>query len=110
MVHPAGTAHFLVVAVATAVMLYTSPVNAGHFGVVPLIAPGTAGVPGFTVTAFDEAVLVPQVLPAVTVILPFCPAVPVVTVIDVVPAPAVIVHPAGPVHVYVVALATAVMV
>ena len=38
-------------------------------------------------------------LPAFTVIFPFCPAVPVVTVIDVVPAPAVIDQPAGTVHV-----------
>jgi hypothetical protein len=41
--------------------------------------------------------------------LPFCPAAPVVTVIDVVPAPAIIVQPAGTAHVYVVAFATAVM-
>jgi hypothetical protein len=38
---------------------------------------------------------------------PFCPAFPVVTVIEVVPAPAVIVHPVGTVQLYVVALAIA---
>ncbi len=65
----------------------------------PVIAPGVAGVPGFTVTAFVDAALVPQELPAVTVILPFCPAVPVVTVKFVVPLPPVIVQPAGTVHI-----------
>jgi hypothetical protein len=74
-----------------------------------VIAPGTDGVPGPTVTAFVLVALFPQELPAVTVMLPFCPAAPVVTVIDVVPAPAVIVQPAGTAHVYVVAFATAVM-
>jgi hypothetical protein len=37
---------------------------------------------------------------------PFCPAAPVVTVIEFVPVPAVMVHPDGTVQVYVVALAT----
>jgi hypothetical protein len=61
---------------------------------------------GFTVTAKDCAEDVPQLLPAVTVIFPFCPADPVVTVMVVEPAPAVIVQPVGTVQVYVVAFAT----
>ena len=80
-------------------MLYICPVRAGHCVAVPVIAPGVAGVPGFTVTAKVLTALVPQELSAVTVILPFCPALPVVTVIEVVPAPAVMVHPAGTVQV-----------
>ena len=64
---------------------------------------------GLTVTAILLAALVPQLLPAVTVMFPFCPAVPVVTVMEVVPAPAVIVQPVGTLHVYVVAFVTAVM-
>jgi hypothetical protein len=66
---------------------------------VPAVAAGTGGVPGLTVTASVLAALVPQLLPAVTVILPFCPAAPVVTVAEMVPCPAVIVHPAGTAHV-----------
>jgi hypothetical protein len=58
------------------------------------------------VTARVLAALVPQLLPAVTVILPFWPAAPDVTVSLFVPCPAVMVHPEGTVHVYVVALAT----
>ena len=65
------------------------------------------GVPAATVTANVLAVLVPQVFPAVTVTFPFCPSVPVVTVILVVPCPPVIVHPIGTVHVYIVAPNTA---
>jgi len=64
-----------------------------------VITPGVAGVPGLTVTAKVCAALVPQELLAVTLIFPFCPALPEVTVIDVVPAPDVMVHPAGTVHV-----------
>ena len=77
-----------------------------HTVVVPLML--AVGV-GRTVTAKLLAALVPQLLPAVTVILPFCPAVPVVTVMDVVPAPAVMLQPVGTVQVYVVALVTAAM-
>lgn len=62
------------------------------------MVPGVAGVPGLTDTANVLALLVPQLLVAVTVILPFWPAVPAVTVIELVPAPPVIVHPAGTVQ------------
>jgi hypothetical protein len=62
-----------------------------------------------TVTANELARLVPQLFPAVTEIFPFCPALPVVAWIDMVPFPDVIVHPPGTVHVYVVAFGTAVM-
>ena len=63
---------------------------------------------GFTVTAKTLAELVPQEFPAVTVILPFCPALPVVIVMELVVDPSVMFHPGGLVHVYVVALTTAV--
>jgi hypothetical protein len=49
------------------------------------MVPGTEGVPGATVTARLDAEDVPQVLPAVTVMFPFCPAEPVVIEILVVP-------------------------
>ena len=62
---------------------------------VPEIVPGADGVPGFTVTASVFARLVPQLLPAVTVMSPFCPAEPVVTVIETVPCPEDIDHPVG---------------
>ena len=80
------------------------------------IAPdGTAVIPtlatnaGLTVTARLLPALVPQPLPAVTVIFPFCPVVPAVTVKILVPEPAVIDQPVGIVQVYVVALTTATM-
>jgi hypothetical protein len=69
--------------------------------------PGVAGVPLLTVTASDEAALLPQILPAVTEILPFWPADPVVTVTDVLPFEDVIDQPVGTDQVYVVALGTA---
>ena len=59
-----------------------------------------------TVTAKLLAVLVPQLFPAVTVIFPFCPAVPVLTVMEIVPAPAVIDQPVGTDKVYVDAFVT----
>ena len=70
----------------------------------PVIAPALKAES--TVTALLLAALVPQLLPAVTVIFPFWPAVPVVTVMDVPPAPAVIDQPVGTDQVYVVALVT----
>ena len=96
-------------AFATAVMLYINPEIPEHTGVVPVIVPGVAGVPALTVTANVCAALVPQELVAVTVMFPFCPALPEETVIEFVPLPDVIDHPVGTVHVYDVALATAVM-
>jgi hypothetical protein len=69
--------------------------------------PGVAGAPLLTVTARDEAALLPHKLPAVTEMLPFCPADPVVTVTDVFPFEDVIVQPVGTDQVYVVALGTA---
>ena len=67
-----------------------------HRGVVPDTKPILAL--GIIVTAKLLSELVPQLLPAVTLILPFCPVEPVVTVIEVVPVPDVIVHPVGTVH------------
>jgi hypothetical protein len=45
--------------------------------------PGVAGAAGLTVTANVFAALVPQLLVAVTTILPFCPGAPEVTLIEV---------------------------
>ena len=81
----------------------------GQTGEVPVIVPGVAGVPGLTTTANVCAVLVPQEFVAVTVIFPFCPALPAVTMIEFVPAPPVIVHPVGTVQLYEEAFATAVI-
>ena len=83
----------------TGAILYGRFVNEGHCGVVPLMVPGVAGIAGLTVTAKLFALLVPQLLLAVTVISPFCPAVPEVTDTAVVPAPAVTDQPVGTVHV-----------
>ena len=60
---------------------------------------GCAGVPGLTMTARLCAALVPQLFEAVTVMFPFSPAAPEVTVMEVVPCPAVMVHPVGTVQV-----------
>jgi hypothetical protein len=62
-----------------------------------------------TITARLAAVLVPHPSPAVTCMFPFWPPLPAVTVIEVVPAQAVMDHPVGTVHVYVVAFVTAVI-
>ena len=61
------------------------------------MTPGVAGV-AMTVTARVRAALVPQEFPAVTLMFPFAPVPPVVTEIDVVPLPELIVHPAGTVQ------------
>jgi len=61
------------------------------------------------VTASVEGALVPQLFVAVTVIFPFWPELPEVTVMEMVPCPAVIVQPVGTVHVYEVAEGTAVI-
>ena len=52
-------------------MEYVKPVIPGHTAVVPAIAAGTEGVPGFTVTAKVLAALVPQLFVTVTLMLPF---------------------------------------
>ena len=90
-------------------MLYVWFVKPGHCGVVPAIAAGVAGVPGLTVTAIKFGTLMPQELTAATVMFPFCPAPPVLTVIELDVPPAVMVHPVGTVQLYDVALATPVM-
>ena len=56
-----------------------------------------------------EGVLSPQLLLAETVMLPFCPEFPVVTIIEVDPEDPVIVHPTGTVHEYKVAPGTGLM-
>ena len=80
-------------------MLYERPVIAGQTGVVPVIIPGCAGVGALTATASELAALFPQLFPALTVIFPFCPNEPDVTVIEFVPAPLLIVQPVGTVQV-----------
>lgn len=62
------------------------------------VVPVMVGI-GATVTAKDRVELIPQPLPAVTVMFPFCPAVPEFTVMEVEPAPEVMDHPVGTVHV-----------
>ena len=52
-----------------------------------------------TTTGRVLAELVPQLLPALTLISPFWPVAPVVTVIELVPLPAAIVQPVGTDHV-----------
>ena len=76
----------------------------GHTEVGPEIAPGVAGAePGLTATQVNP--LHPQPLHALTHTLPA--VAPAVTVILVVPWPAVMVQPAGTVHWYEEAPATA---
>lgn len=100
---PAGKVQVYEVAFGTEAIEYFNPFRLIQAEVLPVMAPGVAGVPAPTVTASVLAVLVPQVLEAVTLIFPFCPVVPDDTVIDAVPWPAVIVHPVGTAHVYEVA-------
>ena len=75
----------------------------------PVIGPGDAGVPGATVTARLPGALIPQEFPAVTLIFPFSPADPVLTVTEVEFCPAVMDHPVGTDQLYVVASGTAAM-
>ena len=98
MLHPVGTVQLYDVALATAVIEYVCPVRPGHCGVVPVIVPGVAGVPGLTVTAKLFDALVPHELVAVTVMFPFCPALPAVTVIEFDVEPDVMLHPVGTVQ------------
>jgi hypothetical protein len=79
-------------------MLYDNPVIDGHTDGVPAITPGVTGVAGLTVTARVLAELVPQLFVAVTLIVPFWPGLPDVTVIEFVPVPPVIDHPVGTVQ------------
>ena len=97
-VHPVGTVQLYDDAFGTAAMLYPTPVVPGQTGVVPVIGPGTTGVPGLTVTGKLFAMLVPHELVAVTETFPFWPDAPEVTVMEFVPAPAVIVQPVGTVQ------------
>ena len=101
---PLGTVQLYVVAPLTAEIVYVTPLRPDNtedpLGFACVTVPGVAGVE-LTVTARVAAELVPQVLPAVTVTFPA--VLPQVTVIDVVPWPAVIDAPDGTVHVYVVA-------
>jgi hypothetical protein len=98
-VAPAGTVHVYVVAPLTAEIEYATPLAPAQTEELPVIGPGVAGVAVETVTASDEVGLVPlqDELLADTVTLP--PVLPHVTVIEVVPWPAVIVAPDGTVHV-----------
>jgi len=80
------------------------PVAALHVVVLPTqtaaFPPVIVHVGGeFTVTLRLLAALVPQELPAFTVIVPSCPALPTVTDIEMVPRPDVIDQPVGTVQV-----------
>ena len=81
------------VGVAVKVTLSPAHIELALADMVTLAVGGTA----FTVTAVQLAVLVPQLLLAVTHIFP--DVVPKVTVMEVVPCPAVIEAPGGAVHV-----------
>ena len=75
-----------------------------HTAAFPVIAPGFAGT-DFRSRVF--AALVPQLLEAVTEILPFVKPTLKLTVAEVVPCPAVTVAPVGAVQLYDMAFATA---
>jgi hypothetical protein len=87
---PVDAAYQLMVPAEAAALNITVPVLHLDADVDPVIV-GMA----FTVTAKVCTPLVPQEFPAVTVMFPFWPALPVVTVIAVVFCPAVIVQPVG---------------
>ena len=76
-------------------MEYASPVLPPQIVLLPEIERGVPTT-AFTTTFRHEAVLTEQPLPAVTQILPL--VVPLVTLIVVVPAPAVMDHPEGSVQ------------
>jgi hypothetical protein len=65
-----------------------------------------AGVPGLTVTPRVLGALLPQILSAVTLMFPFCPVLPDVTVTEVFPLLEVMVQVGGTDHVYEVAPGT----
>jgi len=71
--------------------------------------PGVAGIAVLIETARVLALLVPQELLAVIEMFPLTAVPDVETVIEFVPDPAVILHPAGNVHIYDVAFGTAVI-
>ena len=71
----------------------------------PVMAPGWAGAAGLTVMLLEDAELLPQVPVAMTDIDPVVD--PVVTEIDVLPCPELIVQPDGTLQVYPVAPTTA---
>jgi hypothetical protein len=76
-------------------MEYTCPVTFAHTDADPVMTPVVPSV-GVTVTVFVAGAPVRQLLLGVTVTSPEVP--PKVTVIDVVPAPAVMLAPVGTVH------------
>jgi len=104
---PDGTLQVYPVAPLTAEILYVTPVCPAHTVVDPVIEPATAGIV-FTVT---EAVVANAALPHVFVgVTDTVPEVePIVTVIEVVLEPDVIVEPDGTLQVYPVAPLTAEM-
>ena len=95
MLHPDGTVHLYPRAPLTDDIEYDKPDCPGHTLVDPVIDPGVVGVPVMlTVRQVEE--LDAQPLESLTQIEPPVPA--EVTVIDVVPCPAVMVHPVGTDH------------
>jgi hypothetical protein len=90
-------------------IVYTFPVLPTQGVAGPVIEPAAAGS-GLTVTEYDvEAVPVLQGFEGVTVMVPETALAEVLTVIEFVPLPAVIVNPDGNVHAYEVAFVTAVV-
>jgi hypothetical protein len=66
----------------------------------PLLSIPVPEVSNAVLTAFDAGLgALPQLLLATTVIFPFWPGVPAVTLMEVLPCPELIVHPVGTVHV-----------
>ena len=104
--HPVGTTQAYPVALATAVIEYTNPDAFWQTAEGPVMEPVVPGK-GFTVTAKEEVLLLPQELFAVTVMLP--PIVPAETVTLRVFCPAVINQPEGTTQRYPVAFGTVVV-
>ena len=92
-------------ALATGAIVYTTPACPEHGLINPEMVPGVEGVEDVIVAANMLAALAPQLLFAVTLILP--ELTPKVTVIELVVCPAVMVAPDGTLQVYEVAPATA---
>lgn len=108
-VHPVGNCQLYWVAFATAGVVNTNPDATSQIDEGPVGAAGARGAVVFITTANVCALLVPQEFEAVTVMFPLVAPAPVETVMVLVPAPEVMVHPDGTVHVYNVALGTAAM-